>query len=248
MIDIHNHLLFGIDDGSQSIEETIEMLEAANKQGITNIIVTPHYVLDGTYYVSKDKIEEMILSLEDKTKELGITLHVGHELFIHRDLCDHLKSNKCSTLGNSKYILVEFPFDRYSDDYDYILEDLRSLGYKIIIAHPERYKYVRDDVNFCLRWLDEGYLLQCNQNSFMRKETQKLMKQMMKYGFISFIASDAHGRKRPSHLKEVYELVVSKYGKEVADDLFYNNAKAILNYETITNNTYKPVRGLFGRI
>ena len=247
MIDIHNHLLFGIDDGSQSLEETIAMLQDASKQGITDIIVTPHYVLDGTYYVPKEKIEEMVGVLNNQAKELGIRLHVGHELFIHRDLCDHLKSNICSTLGDSKYVLVEFPFDRYLDDYDYILEDLRSLGYKIIIAHPERYKYVREDVNFCLRWLDEGDLLQCNQNSFTRKETQKLMKQMMKHGFVSFIASDAHGRKRPSHLKEVYELVVSKYGKEVAEDLFYNNPKAILNHEVITSS-YKPVRGLFGRI
>ena len=243
MIDVHSHLLYGIDDGVQSLDEALEVLLEAKNQGIKEIILTPHYILDGRFHVTKDELEKLMGTLDSD----GVQLHLGHELFIHIDLCDHLKSNQCCTLANSKYILVEFPFERYLDDYDYILEDLRSLGYKIIIAHPERYKYVREDVNFCLRWLDEGYLLQCNQNSFIRKETQKLMKQMMNHNFISFIASDTHGKHRPIQLKEVYEMIANKYGKEVADTLFYKNAKAIINNEKIINDSYRPVKGLFGR-
>lgn len=245
MIDIHNHTLYGIDDGSQTIEEAIELLQQAKQQGIEQIILTPHYVLDGSYYAPKDKVIELINSLDEYAKELDITLHTGHELFIHRDLCECLKNNKCCTLANSKYILVEFPFDHYDDEYDYILEDLRSLGYKIIIAHPERYSYVKKDVNFCLRWLEEGDLLQCNQNSFLRKDYHKLIKKMLTHGFISFIASDTHGKQRPIQLKEVYELVTKKYGQELANDLFYNNAKAIIEHKVLVNNSYRPVKGLF---
>lgn len=247
MIDIHNHTLYGIDDGSQTIEEAIELLQQAKQQGIEQIILTPHYVLDGSYYAPKDKVIELINSLDEHAKELDITLHTGHELFIHRDLCECLKNNKCCTLANSKYILVEFPFDHYDDEYDYILEDLRSLGYKIIIAHPERYQYVRKNLNFCLRWLDEGDLLQCNQNSFFRKENKKMMKKMLKHGFISFIASDAHGKRRPIALGDVYQMIVDTYGEDIAKQLCHTNAQAIIDKQEIINEEYTPIRNIFGK-
>lgn len=245
MIDIHNHSLFDIDDGVGTLIEALEMLEKAKMEGVDEIIFTPHYVLDGSYYACKDVVIERMSMLEEKANSLGITMHVGHELFIHNDLCEHLKKGLCCSLANSKYILVEFPFDYYSDDYDYILEDLRSLGYRIIIAHPERYQYVRKDLNFCLRWLDCGDLLQCNQNSFLRKEMQKMMQKMIKHGFISFIASDTHGKQRPNRLSEVYLLLEKQYGKEVVDDLFYKHPKAVIANEEISNDLYQPIKKFF---
>lgn len=245
MIDIHNHSLFNIDDGSRSLEESLELLKDAVKQGVSDIILTPHYCLDGTYYTSKSDMTLIFNKLKDVAKELNINLHLGHELFIHRDLPECLYEGKCASLANSRYILVEFPFDEYQDSYDYILEDLRAMGYVIIIAHPERYRYVMNDVNFVLRWLDEGDLLQCNQNILFRKETQKLVKQMLDHHMISFIASDTHGNKRLSKMDEAYLTLTRMTNKAVADQLMYDNPAKILNNELIINEDYREVKPRF---
>ena len=247
MIDIHNHSLFNIDDGSRSLEESLELLKAAAKQGVSDIILTPHFSLDGTYHMSKEMLEARVAELSNYASEhnIDINLHLGHELFIHRDLPECLYEGKCASLANSRYILVEFPFDEYQDTYDYILEDLRAMGYIIIIAHPERYRYVMNDVNFVLRWLDEGDLLQCNQSILLKKETEKLVKQMLDHHMISFIASDTHGNKRLSKMDEAYQTLVSMTSKEVADKLMYYNPLKILNNELIINEEYCEVKRRF---
>lgn len=157
-----------------------------------------------------------------------IKLHLGNELYIHPDLPELLEKGEILTLAESDYILVEFPFQNYKDEYDEILYEL-ALRYRIIIAHPERYSYVQGDPNFCLRWLNEGYYLQANQNSLFKKETKKVLVSMIEHGFVSFVASDAHNEHRPCVLSEAKAFLEEEFGNTIAFQLIEENPRKILD-------------------
>ena len=231
MIDIHSHLVPGVDDGSQSIEESLRLLKQAEIEGITEIITTPHYMKNGDFRTKAAELVQRFNALKE-TYQGTIKLHLGNELYIHPDLPELLEQGEILTLAESNYILVEFPFYEYKEDYDEILYEL-SLKYQIIIAHPERYSYVQDDPNFCLRWLKEGYLLQSNQNSLFKKETRKVLIPMIEHGFVSFIASDAHNGYRPLVLRKAYELLSEEFNETLAIQLTRENPKRILMNERI---------------
>ena len=171
MIDIHSHLIPGVDDGSQSLEESLSLLNQAEQDGITELVTTPHFMKNGEFRTKAPELVQRFNELKQAYTG-SIRLHLGNELYIHPDLPELLGKDKILTLAESDYILVEFPFQNYKDEYDEILYEL-ALRYRIIIAHPERYSYVQEDPNFCLRWLNEGYYLQANQSSLFKKETKK---------------------------------------------------------------------------
>ena len=231
MIDIHSHLVPGVDDGSQSLEESLALLKQAEEDGITELITTPHFMKNGEYRVKASELVKRFNELK-QAYQGSIKLHLGNELYIHPDLPELLEQGDILTLAESKTILVEFPFQSYKNEYDEILYEL-SLKYRIIIAHPDRYHYVQEDPNFCLRWLKEGYLLQSNQNSLFKKETKKVLFSMIEHGFISFIASDAHNEYRPLILKEAYDLLEKEFGMSVAKQLTEENPRMLLVNEEI---------------
>ena len=231
MIDIHSHLVSGVDDGSQSIEESLALLKQAEKDGITELITTPHFMKIGEYRVKASELVKRFNELK-QAYQGSVKLHLGNELYIHPNLPELLEQGEILTLAESNYILVEFPFYEYKEDYDEILYEL-SLKYQIIIAHPERYSYVQDDPNFCLRWLKEGYLLQSNQNSLFKKETRKVLIPMIEHGFVSFIASDAHNEYRPLVLREAYDVLSEEFNETLAIQLTRENPKRILMNERI---------------
>ena len=231
MIDIHSHLVPGVDDGSQSIEESLGLLKQAETEGITEIITTPHYMKNGDFRTKATELVQRFNKLKEAYQG-SIKLHLGNELYIHPDLPELLEQGEILTLAESNYILVEFPFHEYKEDYDEILYEL-SLKYQIIIAHPERYSYVQDDPNFCLQWLKEGYLLQSNQNSLFKKETRKVLIPMIEHGFVSFIASDAHNGYRPLVLRKAYELLSEEFNETLAIQLTRENPKRIMMNERI---------------
>ena len=230
MIDIHSHLVPGVDDGSQSIEESLALLKQAEKDGITELITTPHFMKNGEFRIKALELVKRFNELK-QAYQGSIKLHLGNELYIHPDLPELLEQGDILTLAESKTILVEFPFQSYKNEYDEILYEL-SLKYRIIIAHPERYHYVQEDPNFCLRWLKEGYLLQSNQNSLFKKETKKILFTMIEHGFVSFVASDAHNEYRPLILKEAHDLLEEEFGASIAKQLTEENpGKLLINEE-----------------
>ena len=231
MIDIHSHLVPGVDDGSQSLEESLALLKQAEEDGITELITTPHFMKNGEFRVRASELVKRFNELK-QAYHGSIKLHLGNELYIHPELSELLEQGDILTLAGSDYILIEFPFNSYKDEYDEILYEL-SLKYRIVIAHPERYHYVQEDPNFCLRWLKEGYLLQSNQNCLFKKETKRVLFSMIEHGFVSFIASDAHNEYRPLILKEAHDLLEEEFGMRVAKQLTEENPGKLLVNEEI---------------
>lgn len=249
MIDIHNHLLFGVDDGSDSFELSLKLLKEAQKEGINDIILTPHYIKNGDYKYKANVIKKVYEVFREHVKKhnIKINLYLGNELYIHEELDNLLQVKEVLSLNDSKYVLVEFPFTSYRDEYDEILYNITTLGYKIIIAHPERYKYVKENHKFIKRWVDNGYLLQVNQNSLNKKDLRAMIFDWIHEGYLYFIASDAHNEYRPCTLKNAYDIIVSKFDEDIANRIFIDNPKCIINNETIAKMPIikKKLFGLF---
>ena len=120
MIDIHSHLLPNVDDGSKSMTETLSLLNDAEKDGITEIILTPHFMKNGEFRIKAPELIEKFNILKN-TYQGSIKLNLGNELYIHPDLPELLERNEVLSLSETDYILVEFPFVNYEEEYDEIL-------------------------------------------------------------------------------------------------------------------------------
>lgn len=244
MLDIHNHILPAVDDGAQNIEEADVLLKNAVIDGISELILTPHYVHGEEYCVPYAEIERRFDEYRRHAEEKGIRvrLHLGNEIMINKHLDTLLDEKKVHTLADSSYILVEFPMDRYSEEYDEYLYNARISGYRIIIAHPERYQFVRSDADMVRRWTDEGYLLQCNADNLKHRKKAKVVHYLLEKGLCSFMASDGHNERRPVILSPAYREIEKTYGKEFAERLFVINPECILRDEPVEDMPLKPKR------
>ncbi|MBE6149313.1 MAG: hypothetical protein E7170_01145 [Firmicutes bacterium] len=197
MTDIHSHILFDVDDGAKSIEESIEILKKMYDIGFRNVICTPHYIEDSSYCVdNKEKLEKFnLLKSELKKQNIDINLCLGNEIFINKNIHELIESNNIYTLNNTNYILVEFPFHNQILNVEDIIHELSIKGYTTVIAHPERYSYFQDNYAEVDRLRKEGFLFQGNYASILghyNKKSQKLLKYMLKKGYIDFLATDIH--------------------------------------------------------
>ncbi len=232
MIDIHNHLIPNIDDGSDSLELSRKLIQGAINEGITDILITPHFMKHGPYNVKKEELRNLFENLKKETEDLDVNLYLGNELFIDREMDELLINNQVCTMNDSRYVLIEFPFEHYKAEYDDYLYNV-SLEYKIIIAHPERYHYVQKKHNFVDRWLSEGYLLQANSTSLFHSDTRRVVYNLIEKGRLSFIASDAHNEYRPVSLIEAYQLVSRRFSEETAEHLMEINPKRVIENKPV---------------
>ena len=239
MIDFHNHILPNVDDGSNSLEMSISMLKHASKQGITEVVNTVHYQhpkfmgLDKSY----SRLQEVkdILQLEMDKESIPIKIHMGSEVFFLPNLVK-IKDNPLVTIGKGKYMLVEFLPYQLPDIHKEVFFDLKMIGVTPIIAHPERYKAVQNDVNIVLEWLNAGCLIQVDAGSVLGglgKSAQEVSEKIIKRNWCQILGSDAHDNKRRNfNLKDAFTLIKNWIG-ENAKSLVYENPKAVINGDTI---------------
>lgn len=240
MIDIHSHILYGIDDGSKSIEESINILNKAIRNGYTDIILTPHYRFEQNFVCNNLNKYKRFIELQNEVNklELPINLYLGNEITIDEDLFYYLNAEEAMPLNGTRYLLIELPFFNAFEDLDKAIDRLLSKGNIPIIAHPERYEYYEDLSEF-ERLLKKGVLFQGNINSLYGKYGSKAkttLEEMLKKNMIHFMASDIHNDSQTSYdrvddaKRKVEELTRSK---KIAEDLFINNARRVINNEKI---------------
>jgi protein-tyrosine phosphatase len=249
MIDLHNHCLYGVDDGSQSLEDSIKLLRQAYEDGITEIVLTPHFMKNGKYHVEASELLERYNILKDALykNHIYIELHMGNELYINSSLDTLLMDKKIFSMNNTHYVLVEFPFNEYKDEFDETLYNLTVAGYRVIIAHPERYDYVLDNIDFCQHWLKHGYILQSNQNGLFQTESEKQIHTMIELGYVQLIGTDCHNVNRPCILSRAYSKVHNDFGFRKAEELFEVNPKKVLRDEIVPVQIKKHRRSLLGK-
>ena len=234
IIDIHSHIIFGVDDGPNTLEESINMLKIAIDQGITDIIGTSHYGNDRfSYNIDKLKNNFMMIQERIKKENLEITLYLGNEIYLNEETLDSLKNNKCFTLANSKYILIELNGLENFFFFKKLIFNLGCSGYIPIIAHCERLIKSKNDYRKILKLKEMGCYLQVDADFFInsrKKLLKKLVINQLKKGVISFIASDTHGIEyRPNNLCNVYYKLGKKIGQERIDKIMIENPQKILN-------------------
>ncbi|MBW3012023.1 hypothetical protein KY311_02475 [Candidatus Woesearchaeota archaeon] len=194
MIDIHCHVL-PIDDGPKDWLTSIGMCREAEKQGITKIVCTSHVITPG-YGIDKAKIDENIKILREKLKEANVNVELvqGAE--------NHFEHN--ITVKGTDYVLIEFPMAEMPIGVEQRIKDLLK-KYKVIIAHPCRYKKIREHPELLKKFVEMGCYAQLNADSLLRWTKRRLAKQFLKEGLIHFIATDAHGKKEIKLLKKALE-------------------------------------------
>lgn len=233
MIDIHNHTLFGVDDGPREQEESLAMLREAAAAGITGIILTPHYRKQMFPY-DREQIRRNLAELTAAVQEEGLPLklHLGCELHIHGDMLEQLRAGRVATLAGSRYVLLEFGYDDSFDTVNEAVHRMTSAGYEPIVAHVERIGCLRKKPRLCEELQYEGAWIQCNSQAVLGREglgAKLFTAKLIKHQWIDLIASDAHNRdKRPNSLPEAYEYVVSRYGERCARVLMEENPAQIL--------------------
>lgn len=247
MIDVHNHILFGIDDGSTSLEESIKIIEKAVKNGYTSLILTPHYRSIQDYVCdNKEKYRRFNrLQEEVKKRNLKINLFLGNEITIDEDFFYYLNTEQILFLNDGRYALIELPFSGKFNDLDKIFDKLFECGCIPIIAHPERYDYYQDLSEF-ERLLKKGVLFQGNIGSLYGKyghKSKETLEEMLRKNMIHFIASDIHKENQTSYDRAedaFYRVAELTRSKKIAQDLFRNNAiKVLKNVKIEPYSIYK---------
>ena len=235
MIDIHTHVLPGIDDGSSSMDESMEMLSLAEESGVKVLVTTSHCNIPNVFdnYASKD-LERLWHHVEAEAKRIGIGLKLcrGMEIFATEELPDLLADGRVWTLNGTKYFLVEFDFGEDPDFCRYILGRCRDRGFRPIIAHPERYVFVQEDPELAYEWCRMGYGLQLNKGSLLGKfgpQAQIAAELLADHGLAACVASDAHSPyQRTTHMGQIREFLTEQFGEAYARLLLEENPLRIL--------------------
>lgn len=239
IIDIHTHILPGIDDGSRNIEESIEIINYLYSVGITDIVLTSHYVCDTVYNYNQLVRVKLLNNLKEKLNNDKIHLYLGNEVYLNDKIIDLLESHEISTINDTKYMLVELPLAGYLNNFQSILCDLNSYGIIPIIAHPERYQFIQKNKKRIRELLEFNCLLQCNIDSLTGKygkRAKRIMKWLLKKDLVQFVATDTHYVSSDKELKKAYNKLEKLAGKDKYDELTYLNPNKLLNNQDIQGN------------
>lgn len=236
MIDIHNHVLVGVDDGPANEEEAIALVKQAHEQGITTIVVTPHHLhtrYNNTFHSVQAGIDR--LNSIKEISELKIQFLPGQEIRITDKIFEEIENQNIKGINDSKYLLIELPSNEVPHYTKKLLFELQTKGFIPIIAHPERNKAIAKDINILYELVNNGALSQITASSLtgeLGKNIQKTSIQMIEHHLVQLIASDAHhADRRPFGFDRLFNQ--SKLDDQYITQLLRNNELLIQDKDVI---------------
>lgn len=235
MTDVHSHILFGIDDGSRTILESVELLKKLKSVGFNNVILTPHFILDSTYNSNYESNIKIYNELKERliSENIDINIYLGNEIFIDKNVPTLLEKNIITSLNGTKYVLVEFPMHNKLLNIEDMLYEIRSRGYEVVIAHPERYDAFKEDYSIVDTLREDGFLFQSNYSSILGyygKDSIKLLKYMLKRHYIDFLGTDIHRIEKTyviDNFKKIEKHIIKVTGSEYYNKIQANNNKLV---------------------
>ena len=238
MKDLHSHLLYGIDDGSKTLEESIQLLKEMEKEGVDECILTPHYIENSKYDCNNnDKLVIFNELVEEAKKErIKIKLYLGNEVFVTSNFISLLKEDKIKTLNDSRYLLFELPMRQNYHNLSELISELIRNDYVPILAHPERYDRLQKHPDIAGEYLRCGLLLQGNFTTLCGKygrRAEKTLKYFLKNKWISFLGSDTHHDVDFDMEKIRKKLLKITKDENYVNDLLVNNFDKVINNEEI---------------
>ena len=238
-IDIHSHILAGLDDGAQSREDMLAMLAQAHEDGTVALCLTPHYEPESFDY-SMAEMRQRFLELQGYATEHfeGLTLYLGNEMSFRDDCVDRLRGGDCETIASGRYVLVDFFGASEVRQMRSVFDRLWCSGYFPVVAHVERYSFLWKKFHDVLSMSHDGVLFQVNASSLMAEDksspAKKMAEKLLSRGAVDIIASDAHdtGARSP-RLSACRTYIEERFGEAYAEMLFYTNPKNILENKHI---------------
>ena len=219
IVDIHNHILPGLDDGPKSIEQALLLAENAVANGITHVIATPHH-LNGRYRNSSVEVQEAVAGLYRELLQRNIRLKIlsGQEIYLSTNILEEL-DHDCLTLANSgKYLLIELPSEYIPSHTSDFIYKIQLRGYIPIIVHPERNKVFQKNKQLLYEYVFRGALIQITAASLLGlngRSLRKYTKELIRHNLVHFISSDAHHfEKRPFLLKSAFDHIKKEFSED----------------------------------
>lgn len=232
MIDIHTHILPGIDDGAVDWDNSIAMARAAAAEGITGIIATPHHA-NGRYDNPKPVVDSLVQELQTRLSDerIPLTIYTGQEIRVYTGLLEGIEAKELLPLAGSSYVLLEMPTSSIPERMSEWIYELNLLGVKPIIAHPERNSEVLQHPDRFQRLVEEGAYGQVTTHSLLGafgKKIESFSWKMCSEGMIHVVSSDAHNLTvRGFRLQEAYERIHQKLGANFVE-MYQNNARNVV--------------------
>lgn len=245
MVDIHTHIIPGVDDGSQNIEESLEMIRISVENGVHSIVLTPHANQKGRFenYISTElvnyyrEIEHTI-----KAERLPVNIFFGMEIFATPDIRTLIENKMVIGLNTSRYYLTEFPFDAEPDYIEFCLNEIFDAGGIPLIAHPERYFCVQDEPFLVRRWTKGGVYTQVNSGSIFGSfgnRASETVEFLFSHNLVTCIGSDAHStHHRNTNLWNIKTYLVREYGAGYTRKVLRDHSLLILKNKQI------PLQGM----
>jgi len=244
-VDIHSHVIYGLDDGAKSLDESVRMLELARTTGTRAIVATPH--ANARYRFDPSVIDQRIGELSAR---VDITIYRGCDFHLHvKNIDDAIANPRKYTINGQSYLLVEFSDVSILDRTGVILDRLLDAGMVPIITHPERNVRLQENADPIAEWVGRGCYVQVTAGSFtgaFGRRVRSAAYQLLKRGLMHVVASDAHDcERRPPTLREAYERLAGEWGEEAIRPLFVDNPQAVVEGNAIAYES--GVRELKGR-
>jgi protein-tyrosine phosphatase len=245
LIDLHCHLLYGIDDGAADLEESLEMARLSVAEGVSVIACTPHF-FPGVYNNSGPDIRRRIDALQSHLDEAGIGCRVvsGGDLHVAPDLVAKLRSGEALSLNDSRYILVEPPHHILPPNIEGLFFNLLSAGYVPILTHPERMTWIEREYDLIVRLVQSGVWMQVTAGALLGdfgSRAKKWSLQLLREGLVHFVASDAHGvSKRPPRMGEALSALIELVGEKEALNLVQVRPEAIVSNRAPSSVAHPP--------
>jgi protein-tyrosine phosphatase len=238
VIDLHTHILPGVDDGAQALPDALAMARVALEDGITTVVATPHRN-PWSYRADRADAERRLEDVRQacRAEGLEIRLLLGGEAYMSPNLVEQVQSGLALTINGGRFLLIEWPYEQYPMYSERILFELQVRGIVPIIAHAERYRIVRRDPFALAPLVERGIMVQVTASSLLGEfgaETKRVTEMLLSHGLAHVIASDSHAvDRRPPVLRAARDRAVELVGEERAWAMVADVPRKVIDNESI---------------